>query len=337
MVREKNHKNKIYYLEEIMKKFNVAVVGASGLVGRSILKVLEEEDLLKCTKLSLFVSDKSAGEKILVDGNLLTFEKLNESAKKLKFDVVFMTAGDEVSLNFAESFAESGAYVIDNTNAFRRRREVPLVVPEINSEKIDGKSKIISNPNCSTIQLVLALDKLRHLSKIKQVVVSTYQSVSGAGSEALSDLKNGTNFAISEGITNNVVAKIGEILRDGFCTEEDKIMFETCKILQEDFPVCATAVRVPIPYCHTESVLVEFEKPVCLKKAKELLECNYLKVSNKIILPNEVAETNTTFVSRLRAFGENGLAFVVTADNLRRGASFNAVKIFEELLSKKLL
>lgn len=337
MVREKKHKNKIYYLEGIMKKFNVAVVGASGLVGRSILKVLDEEGLLNQINLSLFVSDKSAGEKVLVDGNLLTFEKLDESAKKLKFDVVFMTAGDEVSLNFAESFAESGAYVIDNTNAFRRRTEVPLVVPEINSEKIDGKSKIISNPNCSTIQLVLALDKLRHLSKIKQVIVSTYQSVSGAGSEALADLQNGTNFAIAEGISNNVISKIGEILSDGYCTEEDKIMFETCKILQENFPVCATAVRVPIFFCHTESVLVEFENSVCLKKAKELLECKYLKVSDKIVLPSEVAETNTTFVSRLRVFGENALAFMVTADNLRRGASFNAVKIFEDLLSKNLI
>lgn len=318
-----------------MRKFKLAVVGASGLVGKSMLKVLEEEGLLDLFEISLYVSEASSGGFVQVGENLIELCLLDESAKSKKFDFALFSAGDEISQEYAKSFAKNGAYVIDNSNAFRRCPEIPLVVPEINSEKITGESKIIANPNCSTIELVLVLNRLKNFSEIKKVVVSTYQSVSGAGKDALADLEFGTNFAVEEGITNNVISHIGNFDEFGFCTEEDKMMFETSKIFGEKINLCASTARVPIPYCHLESVFVEFEDDMSAKSAAEILKCDYIEVEiNKVSLPSECAGKNITKVCRLRNFSKKELAFFVVADNLRRGASYNAVLILKILLKK---
>ncbi len=318
-----------------MNRFKLAIVGASGLVGQSMLKVLEEENMLELFDITLYVSCLSAGGLVRVGKNIELLTLLDQNAKTQKFDFVMMSAGDDVSKEYAKHFADNGAYVIDNSNAFRRDVDVPLVVPEINSSKLDGKSKIIANPNCSTIELVLVLDKLTKLSSIKKVVVSTYQSVSGAGTEAILDFKNQTNFMITEGITNNVIAHIGEFEEFGYCTEEDKIMFETSKILGQHIDLCATTVRVPICFCHGESVFVQFEEKVLAKYAKEALECDYIKVDSETVsLPTKCAGENITKVCRIRNSGKHELAFFIVADNLRRGASYNAVEILKILIEK---
>ena len=314
---------------------NVAIVGASGLVGQEIIKVLNEEGLLSNIKLRLYVSNKSAGKRIIVCGKEYLLEELSSEVLKRKHDVVFFSAGDEISKVWAPKFVKKGAFVIDNTNAFRRESFVPLVVPEINASQI-GDSKLIANPNCSTIQLAVVLKRLLNVSKIKSVIVSTYQSVSGAGKKALLDFENNTSFEIKEGITNNVIAKIGKINNQGFSTEEDKIMFETNKILNSSIHVVATAVRVPVCFCHSESVFVEFDNEICLHDIKEALICEHVVFDDQeIFLPTKCVHSNKTFVCRLRQTGKNQIAFFVVADNLRRGAAFNAVKIFSYLLTQK--
>lgn len=319
-----------------MKKLKLAVVGASGLVGQTILSVLGEEGLLDKVSLSLFVSDKSAGRVVQLGGEEFRLIELSPSSAEQQFDVAIFSAGDEVSRQYAPIFASFGTFVIDNTNAFRREQNVPLVVPEINGEKIFCGSRIISNPNCSTIQLVVVLDILRKISEIKRVVVSTYQSVSGAGKDALDDLENGTCNIICEGINQNVVAHIGAFAPHENCVEEDKIIFETNKILNSNIEVCATSVRIPIGYCHSESVYVEFESEVSALDAERLIASkNYLELSSdSVFLPKDCKGSNKTFVCRMRNYGKNALAFFVVADNLRRGAAYNAVLIARELINK---
>lgn len=316
-----------------MKKLSLAIVGASGLVGQSILEILKEENLLESFDITLFVSDKSAGKSISLNGKNLIYKLLDEKSAKSHFDIALLSAGDDVSKQFAEHFATAGAYVIDNSNAFRRKEDVPLVVPEINASAIKKENKIIANPNCSTIELVIVLEKLKKLSKIEKVVVSTYQAVSGAGHEALSDLENGSRNQISEGIKNNVVAHIGEFSAFGFCTEEDKMMFETNKILNENISLCATTVRVPVPNCHSESVYIKFAYPVLAQMVSDELKCEYINVLSDVVsLPTQCSGTNVTSVCRIRNFSENEVAFFIVADNLRRGASYNAVKIMEYVI-----
>lgn len=313
----------------------IAVIGATGLVGTTIMKILKEENLFSGAEITFFASEKNHGKIISYYGRDFRLVSLSEKVKNQKFDVVFFSAGDEVSKKWVKVFADNGAFVIDNTNAFRKEPNVPLVVPEINADKISQVTKIISNPNCSTIELAVVLDRLLQLSPITKVVVSTYQSVSGAGVVAVSDLKNGTRKAITEGIKNNVIAQIGSLDEFGVSTEENKIMFETNKILDTNFAVVATAVRVPVPYCHTESVYVEFENKIQINKISEIFDCSHICFENdRLFLPSEVAGLNQTFVYRLRKVNEKALSFVVVADNLRRGASYNAVMIYKHLLEK---
>ncbi len=206
-----------YYIKGgFMGGLKIAIVGATGLVGETILKVLYEEDLFFGNDISLYVSKRSAGKEYLFKGRRFRLVELTEKEANKKFDFVFFSAGSDVSLKYAKLFAKNGAFVIDNTNAFRRENDVPLVVPEINFDKVSFGAKIISNPNCSTIQLAVVLDKLRLLSKIEKVVVSTYQSVSGAGRCALCDLKNNAKNMFKYGINNEIIAKIGEIHENGY-------------------------------------------------------------------------------------------------------------------------
>lgn len=315
---------------------NVAIVGASGLVGQKIIEILIEEKLMDKINLTLFVSEKSAGQTVKICGSEFEYVLLTKTEANKKQDVVFFSAGDEISKTWAKKFLKNGAFVIDNTNAFRRDKNVPLIVPEINKNEIKN-ARLIANPNCSTIQMVVVLDVLKKLSKINRVVVSTYQSVSGAGKEALNDLENKTKNKIVEGINNNVIPKIGEIDSTGFSVEENKIMFETNKILNDNIEVIATAVRVPVPFCHAESVFVEFERSVNIKEIKQALRAEHIKFSdNGIFLPSECVGSNLTYVCRLRSCSPNSVAFFVVADNLRRGASYNAVKIFEHIIYSKL-
>ena len=201
-------------------------------------------------------------------------------------------------------------------------------------QTIIATHKIISNPNCSTIQLALVLDRLRNLSRIKHVVVSTYQSVSGAGRRAVADLANYSKNVFEKGINNNVIAGIGKCDKQGFFEEEQKLMFETNKILEDDsIKIFATAVRVPITNCHGESVYVKFENSVDKKRFFKALGCDYIVVSkNDLFYQTEVFKSNKTYVCRVRRVSRNEFLFFVIADNLRRGASYNAVQILKKLI-----
>ncbi len=318
-----------------MKKCKLAIVGATGLVGQKILKVLWEEGLLEQLEVVLIASEKNTGRRYFFKGQEYNIISLSEKCLKFGFDVVIFSAGEEVSKNWAEKFVKSGAIVIDNTNAFRKQNDIPLVIPEVNGGEISMENKIIANPNCSTIQLAVVIDKLINLSKINKVVVSTYQSVSGAGKLALIDYQNESNFYFQKGIKGNIIPQIGAISENGFSLEENKIMFELNKILKSNINVVATAVRVPVPYCHGESVYVEFEDNVCIDDIIKQLSCDYIKVlDDDVWLPNDCADTNDTYVCRVRLVSKRELVFFVIADNLRRGAAFNAVKIAEIVLNK---
>ena len=311
----------------------IAVIGASGLVGRKIIELLQKQENYNDYKIIPYCSKKSAGKTI----NNLTLQELCDKAFQ-KVDVALFSAGSEVSKLWAKKFAESGAYVLDNSNAFRREEEVPLVVPEINSNQINLNSKIIANPNCSTIQIALPLFYLNNVIKIKKVIVSTYQSVSGAGKKGLEDLENNTSFKFSYPITNNLIPQIDIALDTGYTLEEDKINFELKKILSlPDLSVTATAVRVPIKNCHGASVYVEFENEFDVSKAKEILS-----QSKGIILQDNLAnnlypmpltstDKDEVFVGRLRQDlgNKKAINFWVVSDNLRKGAALNAVQIMK--------
>ena len=317
-----------------MKKIKLAIVGVTGLVGQTIIDVLKEEGMMGLVELHLFASNKSAGKRILFMDNEYEIKKLDDAVLKENFDYAIFSAGSLVSKIWVKKFASRGTVVIDNTSFFRKKNDIPLIVPEINQFRINKTHKIISNPNCSTIQLALVLDRLRNLSRIKQVVVSTYQSVSGAGRRAVSDLANHTKNVFEKGINNNVVAGIGKQDKNGFFEEEQKLMFETNKILEDDsIQIHATAVRVPISHCHAESVYVRFENGVDKKRFFKALCCDYIVTSkNEIFYPTEVFKSNKTYVCRVRKVSRKEYLFFVIADNLRRGAAYNAVEILKYLI-----
>lgn len=312
----------------------LAIVGATGLVGNATLNCLQEEGLLDKFELFLFVSDRSAGKVLVFDERHYPLIKLGEDFVDYHLDYALFLTSEDVSEVWVKKFAKTGIKVIDNSSAFRLRRNVPLIVPEINIQRLKPSNNIIANPNCSTIQLVIVLDRLSKVSKLKRVIVSSYQSVSGAGRDALMDLMNDTMFYFEHGITNNIIAQIGDIQENGNTKEENKIINETKKILNSDIEIHATAVRVPIPFCHGESVFVEFENDINFNVIKSKLECEYIKYSDVPFYPSECVGSNLTYVCRLRETSENSIQFFVIADNLRRGAGFNAVKILEYLALK---
>ena len=309
--------------------FKLAIVGATGLVGQSVMKVLHQQNLLNQFSPVLIASKKSAGKRIVFNGIEYGVVALDENCLKMKFDFVIFSAGAGISKQWAEKFVDSGAVVIDNTSAFRMCEKTPLVVPEINGDTILPSHKLISNPNCSTIQLAVVLDRLLKCCQIEKVVVSTYQSVSGAGRRALLDLINDTKNYFKNGIKNKIIPAIGEIDSNGFCEEENKIMFELSKILNQNISVCATAVRVPVPYCHGESVYVEFENDVDLNKLKQALNCEYIDVCDDLVCVENCVCQHKTYVCRLRLVSKNEALMFVVADNLFRGAAFNAVEIMK--------
>lgn len=316
--------------------YKVAIVGATGLVGRTILKVLEEKNF-KNVQYTLFASSKSTGNKIEFLGQNYIVCELKEDSFDSGFDYAIFSAGASTSLKYAPIAVSKGCVVIDNSSAFRMDENVPLVVPEVNPEKIFENNGIIANPNCSTIQAMLPLKVLDDKYKIKRIVYSTYQAVSGAGKKGLEDLEKGEDGTFY----NNCVPHIDVFLDDGYTKEEHKMINETRKILNEpDLPITATCVRVPVRNCHSESINVEFENEIDIYEAKTLLQN-----SENIILADDIENNiyplarkadgnDEVFVGRIRRdFSvKYGLNFWCVADNSRKGAASNAVQILEKLL-----
>lgn len=324
-----------------MKKANVAIVGATGMVGRTFLKVLDERNF-DIENLYLFSSKKSAGSTIEFRGKEYLVEELTEDSFKRDMDIALFSAGGSVSKKFAPIARENGVVVIDNSSAWRMDVDIPLVVPEVNPEDLRTHGGIISNPNCSTIQSVVPLKVLHDEFKIKRIIYSTYQAVSGSGIGGINDLQEGIKGAKNQKyphqIAYNCLPHIDEFTENLYTKEELKMIDETKKILNDQsIRVTATTVRVPVKYGHSISINVEFENSFELEEVFELL-----KNSNGIVLtddirnnvypmPLDVEGKDEVYVGRVRRdFSvENGLNMWVVADNIRKGAATNAVQIAE--------
>lgn len=328
-----------------MKKINLAVVGATGMVGRTFLKVLEEKNL-PIENFYVFASARSAGKTITFKGKEYVVEELNESSFDRGIDIALFSAGGNTSEKFAPIAAKKGCIVIDNSSAWRMDPNVPLVVPEVNPEDIDKHNGIIANPNCSTIQAMVALKPLHDKYTIKRVVYSTYQAVSGAGMGGWSDLEEGLKGnepkKFPHPIANNCLPHIDVFLDNGYTKEEMKMIKETRKILHApDLKITATAVRVPVFNSHSESINLEFEKPFDLDELKAVLSnapgvIVQDDVTNNIYpLATNATGIDETLVGRIRRDEsvENGVNLWVVADNIRKGAASNTIQIAEVIIN----
>ena len=329
----------------MQNRYKVAIVGSTGVVGRTVLKVLEEKNFSNCTY-TLFSSKKSAGTKLQFLGQNYIIQELTEDSFNSNFDYAIFCAGGSVSEKFAPIAVSKDCVVIDNSSVFRMNTDVPLVVPEVNPEKIFENKGIIANPNCSTIQAVVALKPLDDKYKIKRIVYSTYQAVSGAGKSGIEDLENGIKGIAPKKfphpIFNNCLPHIDVFMSDGYTKEEYKMINETRKILNKPYlPVTATAVRVPVKNCHSESINVEFKTNFDIYDIKMLLQN-----SPGIVLVDDIEKDyyplatkadgcDDVFVGRIRRDFSvpYGINLWVVSDNLRKGAASNAVQILEKLIS----
>lgn len=325
-----------------MKKCILAVVGATGMVGRKFLQVLEERNL-PVDKYYLFASEHSAGTVVDFMGKKHTIIELNEKNIAGKnIDIALFSAGGAVSKEFAPIFASKGTIVIDNSSQWRMDDEVPLVVPEVNAKSALFHPKgIISNPNCSTIQAVVPLKALHDKYIIKRVIYSTYQAVSGAGMKGYNDLKEGTTTKFPYPINFNLIPQIDVFLPNGYTKEEWKMIEETHKILDPKIKVTATTVRVPVFHGHSESINIEFEKPCTREGISETLK-NMQGVivvddpeNNKYPMPIYVEDKDEVFVGRIRIDETvfSGCNIWVVADNIRKGAATNAIQIAQYILA----
>lgn len=326
----------------------VAIVGATGLVGSTFLKVLEERDL-EISELFLFASSRSAGKKIEFRGKEYIVEELNEDSFKGKeIDIALFSAGGGTSLKYAPIAAKEGVLVIDNSSAWRMNEDVPLVVPEVNTEEAFNHKGIIANPNCSTIQCMAPLKLLAEKYGIKRVVYSTYQAVSGTGYKGVIDLEEGLKGnppkTYPHPIVNNCLPHIDIFLEDGYTKEEKKMVDETRKILRlPNLPVTATCVRVPVINSHSVSINVELEKDFDIDiLKKELAETNGIILLDDVErniypLASEATGKDEVFVGRVRRDNsvKYGVNLWTVADNIRKGAATNAVQI-AELFKNKL-
>lgn len=330
-----------------MKKYKLAIVGATGLVGRTALKILEEKNIQNL-EYTLFSSKKSAGTELKFMNTRYLVHELKDFSFDEHFDFAIFSAGAETSRHFVPIAASKGCVVIDNSSAFRMDDDVPLIVPEVNFNDIINHKNIIANPNCSTIQAVVALKPLDDKYKIKRIVYSTYQAVSGAGKLGLQDLENGRAktysplLKFSHPIFDNCLPKIDVFLVNGYTKEEMKMINETRKILGHPYlPITSTCVRVPVSNCHGESINVEFEKNfeisdviATLKTSPGILVLNDDKNDSYPI--NSIANGHDdVLVGRIRRdfSKQNSLNLWVVADNLRKGAASNAIQIVEKLLN----
>lgn len=337
-----------------MRKLKVAIAGATGAVGREMLRVLEDRDF-PVGELVLLASERSAGSKVEFRDAELTVQRLNPDSFK-GVHIALFSPGATVSREFAPYAARAGAVVVDNSSAFRMDPEVPLVVPEVNPHDLlqavkPGGRRIVANPNCSTIQLVVALKPLHDAATLQRLVVSTYQSVSGAGQKGIDELEKQSRAVFSlaaieskkfaHRIAFNLIPEIGPDSGNGYTEEEMKMVNETRKIMGlPDLPVSATCVRVPVFYCHSEAVHARFARELTPARARDLLKtAPGIKVLDDLkehIYPMPLlgAGDDDTLVGRIRKdlSEENSLAFFVVSDNLRKGAATNAVQIAERLL-----
>lgn len=327
-----------------MKKVNLAVVGATGMVGRTFLKVLEERQL-PIDNFYVMASSRSAGSTLTFNGKDYIVEELNEHSFDKPIDIALFSAGGSTSEKYAPIAAEHGCIVIDNSSQWRMDPNVPLIVPEVNPEDISWHKNIIANPNCSTIQAMVALKPLDDKFKIKRVVYSTYQAVSGAGVAGWKDLENGLKGEAPKKfphpIANNCLPHIDVFLENGYTKEEEKMINETRKILHHpDLKVTATTVRVPVFDSHSESINIEFENAFDMKDVFETL-----KNAPGIILEDDpqnnvyplainAAGHDEVYIGRVRRDEsvENGINIWVVADNIRKGAATNAVQIAQEII-----
>ncbi len=337
------------------RKFNVAVAGATGAVGQTMIKVLEERNF-PVEEIRFLASERSVGKELTFRGKKISVQKLDHDSFE-GIDIALFSAGGQRSLDYAPSAAKAGAVVIDNSSAWRMDPDVPLVVPEVNSHAIAGyKTKgIIANPNCSTIQMVVALKPLHDYARIKRIVVSTYQAVSGTGQKAIRELEaQARAWCQGEAIEKevyphqilfNCLPHIDVFLENGYTKEEMKMVNETRKIMEDpQIQVSATTVRVPVFFGHSEAVNVQFEKKISAEKARELLSNGPgVKVvddpkNSRYPLALDAEGQDLTLVGRIREdiSQENGLDLWIVADNIRKGAATNAVQIAEELAAKYL-
>ncbi|MHA1544547.1 MAG: aspartate-semialdehyde dehydrogenase [Alphaproteobacteria bacterium] len=334
--------------------YKVAIVGATGSVGREILNILSERGFPAETVVAL-ASEKSEGKEIDFGDDALTVQRL-DSFDFAGVDISFFAAGSEISKDYVPKAAKAGSIVIDNSSLFRMDPDVPLIVPEVNADALEGfkKKNIIANPNCSTAQLAVALKPLHDAAKIKRVVISTYQSVSGAGKNAMDELFHQTKSVfVSEmmptkvfprQIAFNVFPQVGDFDDDGNSGEENKMAEEMKKILGPNIKLTATCVRVPVFIGHSEAVNVEFENSLGVGEARDLLKkgpgliVSDLEDAGKYTTPVEAVGDYATFVSRIRrdTTVPHGLNFWVVSDNLRKGAALNAVQIAEILVNRYL-
>lgn len=327
-----------------MKKINLAIVGATGLVGRTFLKVLEEKKL-PISSYTLFASNNSKGKSISFMGKEYIVQELKDYSFNKHFDYALFSSGKDVAIKYAPIAVKNGCVVIDNSSAYRMEKGIPLVVPEVNKEDMFTHSGIIANPNCSTIQAMVPLKPLHDKYKIKHIVYSTYQAVSGAGNLGCIDLQNGIKGISSQkfphDIFNNCIPHIDDFIENGYTKEEIKMINETKKILHDDnIKITATCVRVPVFNSHSESINVEFEKEFDISDVYKLLS----KFPNIVIqddlskniypLAANATGNNEVFVGRIRRdySVQSGLNMWVVADNIRKGAATNAVQILEELI-----
>lgn len=342
-------------VEGSRKGYVVALVGATGAVGNELLKTLQARDF-PISELRALASSRSAGKKLVFGAREIVIENL-EAASFEGVDIAFFSAGGSVSLAHAGRAVEAGAIVIDNTSAFRMDEDVPLVVPEVNAAALDGHAGIIANPNCSTIQMVVALQPLQSAVGLKRVVVSTYQSASGAGQAGVDELMAGARAYVlgeeepaaskfSHPLAFDVLAHIDSFQPNGFTGEELKMIYETRKIMElPSLEVAATCVRVPVLRGHSESVTVDLETALSAEVARELWRSapgvSVLDDPAKFEYPRarQAAETDATWIGRVRNDLDRSetLHFWVVSDNLRKGAALNTVQIAESLIERGLV
>ena len=332
-----------------MKNYKVAIIGATGLVGRTFLKVLKERNF-PVEKLYLYASANSAGKKIEFNGTEYTVMELTDENIANDIDIALFSAGGGVSLEYAPKFKAKGAVVIDNSSAWRMDKNIPLVVPEANPEALKNHPGIIANPNCSTIQVMPVLKVLQEKYGLKRVIYSTYQAVAGSGQKGLNDLEANLKGEPSKGyphqIAFNVLPHIDVFLDNGYTKEEEKMINETRKILNlPNLKVTATCVRVPIRFGHAVSVNVELEKPFELEdvihafEEKEGIVVQNDGKNNVYPMPINAQDTDEVYVGRIRKdfSADNALNLWVVADNIRKGAATNTIQIAETLIKEGAL
>lgn len=335
--------------------YSIAIVGATGNVGREILEILDERGF-PADRVYPLASRRSQGTEISFGDKTLKVQAL-EGFDFKKVDIALMSAGGDISRQWAPKIGAAGCVVIDNSSAFRLDADVPLIVPEVNADAISGFSRrnIIANPNCSTAQLVVALKPLHDAARIRRVVMATYQSVSGAGKEGMDELFEQTrsvfvadpveNKKFTKRIAFNLIPHIDVFMEDGSTKEEWKVVAETKKMLDASIKVTCTCVRVPVFIGHSEAVNIEFENPISADEARAILrEAPGCLVVDKredggYVTPVECAGEDATYISRIREDPtvDNGLNLWVVSDNLRKGAALNAVQIAELLVNRGLI